>query len=111
MIWRHYLDSRTTPAAAANSIGGVLANAEGEPDPHDSGSKPDNSRKKAESLSCLPSATRLVPSKVPGPDAAAGQAADGVDEDTEGSEPSKRNEYVHRPGEESRRERDQPYEA
>lgn len=55
MIWRHYLDSRTTPAAAAtvqyvsvnqerpcysnvridhlHSIGGVLANAEGEPDP------------------------------------------------------------------------------
>lgn len=58
-------------------------------------SKPDNSRKEAESLGCLPSATCLVPSKVPRPDAAAGQVADGVDKDTESSEPSKRNENVH----------------
>lgn len=62
---------------------------------HDSRSKPDNSRKEAEGLSRLPSATRLVPPKVPGPDAATGQVADGVDKDTESSEPSKRNENVH----------------
>lgn len=73
----------------------LTALAEGKPDTNKSRDKPDNSRQKGESLGSLPARTKRVASKMPGPDAAAGQLVDGVDENTKGSEPAEGDENVH----------------
>jgi hypothetical protein len=61
---------------------------------HNGRHKPDNGRQEAESLGRLPASADSITTKAPGPDAAAWQVVNSVDQDTESSKPGKGNQNI-----------------
>lgn len=96
-IHRQYrvLNGQWTINKDLRSLVVLAALAEGKPDTDQGRRDPENSREEAERFGGLPARAERVTPEMPGPNATAGQVVDGVDEDTESSEPGERDENVH----------------